>query len=218
MSNVRSVFHRGIDYNGYYTVNDIGVVSSLDRVDCAGRHLKGKVLKQIVAPNGYVQVALSINGKPRTARVHEIVARAFPEICGEWFEGCEVDHIDADKTNNKATNLRVVTHAMNMRNPNTIWKKQGENHPMYGRTLDQTAKDKISKAHKGRKFSDEHIQHLRENHHKSSVSIYSFDGSLIGKFESVKEAAKYMNTSESIIRKHSKNRGVYKRKFYTEYN
>ena len=103
MNNVRSVFHRGIDYNGYYTVNDIGVVSSLDRVDCAGRHLKGKVLKQIVAPNGYVQVALSINGKPRTARVHEIVARAFPEICGEWFDGCEVDHIDADKTNNKAT-------------------------------------------------------------------------------------------------------------------
>ena len=200
MNNVRSVFHRGIDYNGYYIVNDIGVVSSLDRVDCAGKHLKGKVLKQIVAPNGYVQVALSINGKPRTARVHEIVARAFPEICGEWFEGCEVDHIDADKTNNKATNLRVVTHTMNMRNPNTIWKKQGENHPMYGRTLDQTAKDKISKAA------------------KRSVSIYSFDGSLIGKFESVKEAAKYMNTSESIIRKHSKNRGVYKRKFYTEYN
>lgn len=202
MSNVRSVFHRGIDYNGYYTVNDNGVVSSLDRVDCAGRHLKGKVLKQIVAPQGYVQVALSINGKPRTARVHEIVARAFPEICGEWFEGCEVDHIDADKTNNKATNLRVVTHTMNMRNPNTIWKKQGKNHPMYGRTHDQTTKDKMSKA----------------NANKRNVSIYSFDGSLIGKFESVKEAAKYMNVSEKTIKNHSKNKGLHKRKFYTEYN
>lgn len=202
MNNVRSVFHRGIDYNGYYTVNDIGVVSSLDRVDCAGRHLKGKVLKQIVAPNGYVQVALSINGKPRTARVHEIVARAFPEICGEWFKGCEVDHIDADKTNNKATNLRVVTHTMNMRNPNTIWKKQGENHPMYGRTHDQTAKDKMSKA----------------NANKRNVSIYSFDGSLIGKFESVKEAAKYMNVSEKTIKKYSKDKEFHKRKFYTEYN
>lgn len=202
MSNVRSVFHRGIDYTGYYTVNDIGVVSSLDRVDCAGRHLKGKVLKQIVAPNGYVQVALSINGKPRTARVHEIVARAFPEICGEWFDGCEVDHIDADKTNNKATNLRVVTHTMNMRNPNTIWKKQGENHPMYGRTHDQTAKDKMSKA----------------NANKRNVSIYSFDGSLIGKFESVKEAAKYMNVSEKTIKNHSNDKELHKRKFYTEYN
>lgn len=200
MNNVRSVFHRGIDYNGYYIVNDIGVVSSLDRVDCAGRHLKGKILKQIVAPNGYVQVALSINGKPRTARVHEIVARAFPEICGEWFDGCEVDHIDADKTNNIATNLRVVTHTMNMRNPNTIWKKQGENHPMYGRTHDQTAKDKMSKAA------------------KRNVSIYSFDGSLIGKFESVKEAAKYMNVSEKTIKNHSKDKEFHKRKFYTEYN
>lgn len=202
MSNVRSVFHRGIDYNGYYTVNDIGVVSSLDRVDCAGRHLKGKVLKQIVASNGYVQVALSINGKPRTARVHEIVARAFPEICGDWFEGCEVDHIDADKTNNKATNLRVVTHTMNMRNPNTIWKKQGENHPMYGRTHDQTTKDKMSKA----------------NANKRNVSIYSFDGSLIGKFESVKEAAKYMNVSLKTIKNYSKDKELHKRKFYTEYN
>lgn len=218
MNNVRSVFHRGIDYNGYYVVNDIGVVSSLDRVDSAGKHQKGKILKQIVAPQGYVQVALSINGKPRTARVHEIVARAFPEICGTWFEGCEVDHIDGDKTNNKASNLRVVTHTMNMRNPNTIWKKQGENHPMYGRTHDQIARDKISKAHKGRKFSDEHIQHLRETHKKSSVSIYSLDGSLIGKFESVKEAAKYMNVSVSTIRKHSKDREFYKKKFYTEYN
>lgn len=202
MNNVRSVFHRGIDYNGYYTVNDIGVVSSLDRVDCAGKHLKGKVLKQIVAPNGYVQVALSINGKPRTARVHEIVARAFPEICGEWFKGCEVDHIDADKTNNKATNLRVVTHTMNMRNPNTIWKKQGKNHPMYGRTHDQTAKDKMSKA----------------NANKRNVSIYSFDGSLIGKFESVKEAAKYMNVSLKTIKNYSKDKELHKRKFYTEYN
>lgn len=200
MNNVRSVFHRGIDYNGYYTVNDNGVVSSLNRVDCAGRHLKGKVLKQIVAPNGYVQVALSINGKPRTARVHEIVARAFPEICGEWFEGCEVDHIDADKTNNKATNLRVVTHTMNMRNPNTIWKKQGKNHPMYGKTHDQTAKDKMSKTH------------------KRNVSIYSFDGSLIGKFESVKEAAKYMNVSLKTIKNYSKDKELHKRKFYTEYN
>lgn len=202
MNNVRSVFHRGIDYNGYYTVNDIGVVSSLDRVDCAGKHLKGKVLKQIVSPQGYVQVALSINGKPRTARVHEIVARAFPEICGEWFKGCEVDHIDADKTNNKATNLRVVTHTMNMRNPNTIWKKQGKNHPMYGRTHDQTAKDKMSKA----------------NANKRNVSIYSFDGSLIGKFESVKEAAKYMNVSLKTIKNYSKDKGLHKRKFYTEYN
>lgn len=218
MNNVRSVLHRGIDYNGYYVVNDIGVVSSLDRVDCAGKHLKGKVLKQIVAPQGYVQIALSINGKPRTARVHEIVARAFPEICGEWFDGCEVDHIDGDKTNNKATNLRVVTHTINMRNPNTIWKKQGENHPMYGRTHDQIARDKISKAHKGIKFSDEHIQHLRESHPKSSVCIYSLDGILIGKFESVKEAAKYMNVSDGTIRKHSKGREFYKKKFYTEYN
>lgn len=52
--------------------------------------------------------------------VHRLVAKAFPEICGEWFDGCEVDHIDTDRSNNNATNLRVCTHKENMNNPTTI--------------------------------------------------------------------------------------------------
>ena len=36
----------------------------------------------------------------------------------------------------------------------------GENNPMYGRKHSQSTKDKISKAHKGKKLSEEHIQRL----------------------------------------------------------
>ena len=41
--------------------------------------------------------------------VHQEVAKAFPEICGEWFEGCEVHHKDGNSQNNEATNLIVCT-------------------------------------------------------------------------------------------------------------
>lgn len=38
-----------------------------------------------------------------------IMANAFPEICGEPFDGCEIHHIDGDKSNEAATNLKVMT-------------------------------------------------------------------------------------------------------------
>ena len=39
-----------------------------------------------------------------------IMARAFPEICGEWYEGCEVHHIDGNKENDSAENLKVMSY------------------------------------------------------------------------------------------------------------
>ena len=41
--------------------------------------------------------------------VHILVAKGFPEICGEWFDGCEVHHKDGDVTNNNAANLQIVS-------------------------------------------------------------------------------------------------------------
>lgn len=33
------------------------------------------------------------------------IAKAFPEICGEWFEGCHVHHKDGNRSNNAPSNL-----------------------------------------------------------------------------------------------------------------
>ena len=40
---------------------------------------------------------------------HILVAKAFPEICGEWFEGCAVHHKDGNKLNNTPENLIVLS-------------------------------------------------------------------------------------------------------------
>ena len=55
--------------------------------------------------NNYTYVNLG----NKSYSLHRIIAQAFPEICGEWFDGCEVHHIDNDTTNNKPDNLMVVT-------------------------------------------------------------------------------------------------------------
>lgn len=53
--------------------------------------------------------SLFINGK--NYYCNRLVAKAYPEICGEWFEGCEVHHIDEDPTNDNAKNLTIVNPA-----------------------------------------------------------------------------------------------------------
>ena len=82
-------------------------------------------------------VTLSLDGKTKTYGVQYLIAITFPEICGEWFKGCEVHHIDFDPSNNAPTNLMVVTkehhlelhkdHEVNLvkyKKGNTPWNKR----------------------------------------------------------------------------------------------
>ena len=71
-----------------------------------------------------VTVCLCKDGKPRQRFISVLVAKAFPEICGEWFEGAEVDHKDTDTQNNTAENLRVCDRKGNMANPVTARKRK----------------------------------------------------------------------------------------------
>lgn len=52
--------------------------------------------------------------------VHRLIAWAFPDICGEYHMGDEVDHINRDPSDNRPYNLQWGTHSDNMNNPNTI--------------------------------------------------------------------------------------------------
>ena len=52
--------------------------------------------------------------------VHVLVALAFPEICGRWFEGATVDHLNGVKDDNRPENLCFKTIKENRKNPNTL--------------------------------------------------------------------------------------------------
>lgn len=119
------IFRSINNYEGLYEVSNLGNVKSIERTYIGGYgavcYTGGKLLKPHY--NQYRQnratVVLCKDGKTKSHFISILVARAFPEICGEWFEGCEVDHIDCDPTNNKAENLRCVTKKENMNNPLT---------------------------------------------------------------------------------------------------
>ena len=122
---INSEEYRDIEgYEGYYQVSNLGNIRSVTR---EVRHSRGGIAtikgKQRAASintkTGYLHVTLYKNHKQKVFLVHRLVAKAFPEVCGEWFDGCEIDHIDTYRDNNTATNLKVCTRSENHLNPIT---------------------------------------------------------------------------------------------------
>lgn len=74
----------------------------------------------------------------------------------------------------------------------------GENNAMYGKTHTQEAREKISKTHKGKTLSDEHISKIIEAQ-SIPVAQYSLDGSLIQIWKSAREAARSLDCSANSI-------------------
>ena len=100
------------DYEGMYQDSDLGNVRSLNRVTNNNKRLKGRLLKLVPNTNGYLTVNFCLNGKPKTKKIHQLVAETFLNHtpCGHK---AVVDHIDNDKTNNKLENLQVITNRAN---------------------------------------------------------------------------------------------------------
>lgn len=107
-----------VKMNQSYMVSSLGRVCSLGRVSFknpqgADRFLKPKLLKQHKNHDGYFMLDIQVNGKRKGVSAHRLVALAFIPNPHNYDQ---VDHIDRDKANNKAMNLRWVNQSTNMQN------------------------------------------------------------------------------------------------------
>lgn len=68
----------------------------------------------------------------------------------------------------------------------------------------EETKNKISEAHKGQKFSDEHKRHLSENHHLRTLHTILFeDGHKEETYESFSKIAEKFNTTQNRLLRYS---------------
>lgn len=136
----------------FYEISNKGNCRSVDHYGWSRHHVgknmffKGKLLNGDVGEFG--KRRYSLGGKKIFA--HILVVKAFPEICGEWYEGCEVHHKDYDPSNNEATNLVVLSPEEHKKLHTSIGQYKGLNNPFYGKkhtkaTIKRIA-DKRSKA------------------------------------------------------------------------
>ena len=92
-----------------YEVNDDGTI--LRNVK-SKKHIK-IILDYHHSKNGYYVAFVNLKGKVHRVPMHRIVAECW---LGDRPEGYEIDHIDRNTHNNKYTNLRYVTHNVQMKN------------------------------------------------------------------------------------------------------
>lgn len=139
-------------YEGYYEASSFGTVRSLDRVT-KKRHysgiyhmikIKGRNLKPNPAKDGYLHIALSVNGEVTRAQLHRVIALTFIDGGSGILV---VNHKDGDKTNNAISNLEWCTPQQNQQHAikTGLWKpcKSGEESPNFRGKVKVVNKDGV---------------------------------------------------------------------------
>jgi len=107
----------------FYEVSNLGRIKSITKVN-----KKERILKQTPKSNGYLRVMIN----DKTTNIHNLIALVF---IGQKPEGYEIDHIDRNKINNRADNLRYVIRSQNIRNRDDFRDDISEEDPIERKKL-----------------------------------------------------------------------------------
>lgn len=110
---IRPYTYRGLPFlvasNGDIYIEGRDVLYSDGRV----RHYPRRKIPQNPVRD-YQYITVSLQQITINIRVNRLVAFAYPEVCGEYFEGAEANHLDENHFNNDCSNLRWVTRKENV--------------------------------------------------------------------------------------------------------
>ena len=135
--------------------------------------------------NGYLVI------KGMCYYLHVLVAKAFPEICGEWFDGCHVHHKDFNKLNNCAENLIILSHEQHAL-MHKEQKAEIAKNIFKGKHHTSESKKKMSESHKGKHLSDKCKQKISQTLSRK-VAELGVDGSVVKTWDSIIEASRFYN-------------------------
>ena len=170
-------------YKDIYEVSNLGNVRTIPYTDKSG-HLRTPKDCAIYYKKNYYYT--TIHRRPMLVSL--LVAKVFPDICGEWFEGCDVHHKDFDRSNNSAENLIVLSKEEHIRLHHDA----------------ETTKENRSKARKkwwsGRP---------KNNVNKRKPIIAILEGKIVGVYDGAVTAAKELNISRGQICNNLKGRSKY---------
>lgn len=93
------------NYENHYQISNLGNVKSFKKN-------KEKLLVPVKCRKGYLNIKLSIDGKPKTYKIHRLVLLAFKP--DENFKVAQINHINGIKTDNRVENLEWCDQFHNM--------------------------------------------------------------------------------------------------------
>lgn len=207
MQNLEKEVWKTVEEHPNYYVSNLGRVFSVK----LNRILEGHILKR----GNYKSKRVELNCKEYL--LPRLVAKAFPEICGEWFNKCEVHHLDFNPLNNRADNLKVCTKEEHDAYHYEIRAeraraKSGANHYLYGKKMPEETKRKMvatlmkrweNKENTpmwGKHHTEETKAKIRKNSTlKKKIMQYSLDNQFIKEWDSTMEIERVLGFNHANI-------------------